>query len=288
MRPVKIVAEIGCVHLGKLDRAKELASLVKLCGADYIKTQKRNPEESTPLHMRDKPHPNQLFSYGKTYLEHRKNLELTIEEHAKLKEYCESIGLAYSSSVWDITSAKEIISLNPDFIKVPSACNQHWEMMNILRDDYKGKIHISSGMTTPEESLKLIDWMSKIGDRIVYYHCTSKYPCDFDNLYLLEIKKMQSLTKYGIEVGFSNHGKGIAADIAAYMLGAEWIERHFVDDRLLHHTDAAASLEPNGLQKLCRDLKAVRRALRNKPESMDDEELSQRHKLKFSGENYGS
>jgi len=288
MNKAKIIAEIGAVHLGSLERAKELASLSRICGADYVKTQKRNPEESTPNHMRDLPHPNKIFSYGDTYLEHRQNLELDIQEHIELKKYCDSIGIKYSSSVWDITSAREIINLNPDFIKVPSACNQHWKMLNIIKDEYDGQIHISSGMTTREETEKLVEWMKPIGERIVYYHCTSKYPCPFENLYLLEIEKMKPLTKYGITLGFSNHGKGIASDMAAYVLGAEWIERHFIDDRTIRHTDAAASLEPSGLKKLCRDLNAVYRAMDIKPKKMDEEEIEQRKKLKFSGDDYGN
>ena len=92
-----VVAEIGCVHAGSLDRAKDLVSLAKLCGADFVKTQKRCPIESVPKEMQNLPHPNERFSYGKTYLEHRENLELSIEQHVELKQHCESIGLKYSS-----------------------------------------------------------------------------------------------------------------------------------------------------------------------------------------------
>lgn len=285
-----VIAEIGCSHLGSLERAKELCKLAKICGADYIKTQKRNPEESTPPHMRDKPHPNTAFAYGKTYLEHRQNLELSIVQHAELKAYCEDIGIGYSTSVWDMTSAREIVALNPDFIKIPSACNLHTEMLEFLRDNYEGDIHISTGMTTQEEMNKVLRFVvsDKIKSRVVVYHCTSKYPCEFDDLHILEIQKMHTMWKDSkIRVGYSNHGKGIATDIAAYTLGAEWIERHFIDDRTIRHTDAAASLEPPGLQKLCRDLHAVYRALQRRPKTLDDEEMSQRNKLKFSGGEYG-
>lgn len=287
--PPTVVAEIGNVHLGSLDRAKNLAKLAKLCDADYLKTQKRNPYESTPIHMRDKPHPNQIFAHGKTYLEHRLNLELPIEQHAELKQYCEDIGIKYSSSVWDITSANEIISLRPDFIKIPSACNHHFKMMKILRDQYGGDIHISFGMTTKKERQDVIDFWIPCSERVVVYHCTSAYPCPFDYLYLLEIEDLKmSLIDCGFRIGFSNHGYGIAADISAMMLGAEWIERHFVDDRTICHSDAPASLEPDGLRRLCRDLKNVHRALQYRPLELDDLEKEQRNKLKFDGEQYGN
>lgn len=282
-RPL-VVAEIGAVHLGSLQRAKDLARLARLCEADYIKTQKRNPEESTPPHLWNQPHPNAIFAHGKTYLEHRKNLELSIEQHQEFKAYCDQIGIKYASSVWDITSAREIISLQPDFIKVPSACNRHFGIHEILRDEYNGDIHISFGMTTHAEREDVIDFWRTNSHRVVFYHCTSAYPCPFEKLYLMEIQNLRtSLEPYGFRIGFSNHGYGIAADIAAMTLGAEWIERHFVDDRTLRHTDAAASLESDGLRRVCRDLRNVHRAMLYRPLKLDDLEKEQRDKLRFDG-----
>ncbi|MFW6129809.1 MAG: N-acetylneuraminate synthase family protein, partial [Atribacterota bacterium] len=95
-----IIAEIGCTHVGKMDRAKKLIDLAINSGANYVKLQKRCPYESTPKHWWNKPHPNQKFAYGQTYIEHRKNLELNIDQHIKLKKYCESNGIGYSTSVW--------------------------------------------------------------------------------------------------------------------------------------------------------------------------------------------
>ena len=92
----KIIAEGGATHVGDIKRAKHLIDLVAQSGADYVKFQKRNPHESTPEHMKDQPHPNQKFSYGKTYLEHRLNLELTQEQHADLKKYCKKKKIKYA------------------------------------------------------------------------------------------------------------------------------------------------------------------------------------------------
>lgn len=280
--PAKVVAEIGCVHIGSLERAKNLARLAALCGADYVKLQKRNPADSVPLHMQDQPHPNQSYSYGDTYLEHRIALELSIEDHAELKKYCESIKVGYTTSVWDIVSAREVISLNPDFIKIPSACNMNEQLLKVLATEYQGDIHISTGMIVTGEKVDLYAMLSDLNlqNRVVMYHCTSEYPCPFEHLYLMEIKRLESAPTKSI--GFSNHGYGISADIVAYTLGAQWIERHFVDDRTFRHTDASASLEPDGLRRVCRDLKAAYKALKHKGSSITEEELKQRKKLRMN------
>ena len=279
MTPI-IVAEIGCVHLGSLERAKELACLARIAGAEFVKTQKRNPEESVPKELQDKPHPNTLFAYGDTYLEHRKNLELSIDQHAELKAYCESIDIEYACSVWDVTSAREIIGLGTTNIKIPSACNGNLELMDVVYRQFGGKVHISTGMTTKDELVALESHLSDPSwrERTVIYHCTSEYPCPFERIYLRELEYLKEHFK-GAAIGFSNHGRGIAVDIAAYILGVQWIERHFVDDRTTRHTDAAASLEPDGLRRLCRDVRAVEKALRCKVQ-MSDDEKSQRQKLK--------
>jgi len=279
--PAKVVAEIGATHIGSVERAKSLIRLAALCGANYVKLQKRNPEDSVPAQLRDQPHPNEKFSYGKTYLEHRKKLELSLDEHIELREYCDSIGIGYSTSVWDICSAREIISLNPDFIKVPSACNMDTGLIGVLSTEYQGDIHLSTGMISKQEKTDLYKMLSQLNlkDRLVIYHCTSEYPCPFENLYLLEIERLRWAPSKA--VGFSNHGFGISSDVVAYALGAQWIERHFIDDRTFRHTDASASLEPDGLRRLCRDLKAIRKALANKGDEITKDELEQRNKLRM-------
>lgn len=285
MKPAKVVAELGATHIGDMDRAKYLIRLAAFAGADYVKLQKRNPIESVAKELQNKPHPNQMFSYGKTYLKHRQNLELTKDQHKELQEYCGLVSIGYSSSVWDVTSARDIISLNPDFIKVGSPTNMNFGVLGILRNEYEGDIHISLGMITPNEKQKIFDYLFDEHDnsRFVIYHCTSEYPCPFERLYLNEITELKETIPEEVRIGFSDHGKGIAVDIAAYAFGAEWIERHFIDDRTFRHSDASASLEPDGLRRLCRDLKAVYTSLQWKKE-MSEEELTQRKKLRGSND----
>jgi sialic acid synthase len=279
-----VIAEIGCNHKGEMEIAKELIKIAKIFGnADAVKFQKRNNKELLTEEQYNAPHPNFSNSYGDTYGEHREFLEFNVEQHKELKTYCEEIGITYSTSVWDTTSAKEIASLKPDFIKIPSACNNNFEMLGWLSENYLGEIHISTGMTTKDETDTLVDFFTKKGRNkdLVLYNCTSGYPVPFEDVCLLYINILKQ--KYGHlvkHIGFSGHHLGIAVDMAAYTLGANIIERHYTIDRTWKGTDHAASLEPMGLRKLTRDLNAVYQALNFKSSDILPIEQIQRDKLK--------
>jgi len=279
-----VIAEIGCNHKGEMSIAKELIKIAKIfANADAVKFQKRNNKELLTEEQYQAPHPNALNSYGDTYGAHREFLEFDVDQHRELKEYCEEIGIVYSTSVWDTTSAKEITSLNPEFIKIPSACNNNFDMLGWLCENYSGEIHISTGMTTKDETDILVNYFTEKGRNkdLVLYNCTSGYPVPFEDVCLLDINLLKQ--KYGDQVkhiGFSGHHLGIAVDIAAYTLGANIIERHYTIDRTWKGTDHAASLEPMGLRKLSRDLEAVYQALTLKSTDILPIEQVQRDKLK--------
>lgn len=281
----KVIAEIGCNHKGDFEIAKELILLAKTCGADYAKFQKRNVRELLTEEQYNAPHPNKMHAYGETYGEHREFLEFSAEQHAELKEFCEKIGIGYATSVWDLTSAKEIAALKPDFIKIPSACNNNTRLLTYLRDYYNGDIQISLGMTTKQEEENIINIFKETSaakQRLILFACTSGYPVAFEDVSLLEIRRLYD--EYGDEVkeiGFSGHHLGIAVDIAAYTLGAVWIERHFTKDRTWKGTDHAASLEAPGLSKLVRDLNATYKSLTFKKQEILEVEQVQREKLKY-------
>ena len=284
-KSAKVIAEIGCNYMGDFEIAKELIRLAKQCDADYAKFQKRHSKELLTEEQYNAPHPVPYNSYGATYGEHREFLELDIDQHAELKAYCESIGIGYATSVWDMTSAYEVMGLKPDFIKIPSACNNHFDMLRLLRDKYTGEIHVSFGMTTKEEMEAIVALFEETGaakERLVLYSCTSGYPVPFDDVCLLEIHRIKTLFGNRVKaIGFSGHHLGISIDIAAYTLGASWIERHFTKDRTWKGTDHAASLEPAGFGKLCRDLQATNKALNYKEEEILEIERVQRDKLKY-------
>ena len=287
-QPPKVIAEIGCNHMGDFDIAKELIDLAKQAGAKYVKFQKRDNKWWAKIkpEQYNAPHPTPYNSYGDTYLAHREALEFTPEQHAELKKYCDDIGVVYSTSVWDENSAREISAINPEFIKVPSACNNNFNMLKILRDEYKGQVQLSIGMTSRaevEEIVKFFEETDQAKNRLLIYSCTSGYPVPAKDVALLEINWLYE--NYGdrvSEIGFSGHHLGIALDVAAYTLGARWIERHFTKDRTWKGTDHAASLEPGGLQKLVRDLNAAYEALHYKEEEILPIEQVQREKLKHT------
>jgi N-acetylneuraminate synthase len=286
-QPSHVIAEIGCNHKGEMDIAYELIKTAAIyCKVDAVKFQKRNNKELLPPEQYNAPHPNPANSYGTTYGEHREFLEFDLEQHRQLKAWAEEFGLIYSSSVWDVTSAKEIASLDPVDIKIPSACNTHFEMLTWLCRNYPGEIQISVGMTTLEEEREIVDLFVKEGRAkdLVIFSCTSGYPVPFEDICLLEIRRL--IDTYGglvKNIGFSGHHLGIAVDVAAYTLGAPIIERHYTLDRTWKGTDHAASLEPEGLRKLKRDLTAVHAALTYKSSEVLPIEKVQRDKLKYRG-----
>ena len=278
MRKCKIISELCCNHAGDIELAKEMIKMSKVCGADYVKFQKRNPIKAVPVEMHNSAHPCPMHSFGETYLEHRQYLEFSIEQHMELKSYCDDIGIGYSSSVWDEDSAMDIISLNPDFIKIPSAMNENYMLLDKVFNNYKKDVHISMGMISKDKKIELYDYLKNKKDRVVVYQTTSGYPVSFNELYLLEILELKKIFD---RVGYSGHNLGIAVDVCAYTLGAEYVERHFTLDRTSKGTDNAASLEPIGLQKLCRDISVCHKALTYKDVDFTRDEEHNMKKLKI-------
>lgn len=279
-----IIAEIGCNHMGRMDIAEEMIKIAgQFCKVDVVKFQKRTNRELLTSEEYAAPHPNPANSYGATYGEHREFLELNLDQHRQLKKWCEEWGVEYSTSVWDLTSAREIATLNPKMIKIPSASNQDFEMLNWLIGNYGGELHVSVGMTKHREEERIVELFEKAGrsQDLVLYACTSGYPVPFEDICLLEIKRLnETFGSHVKAIGFSGHHLGIAADVAALALGAKVFERHFTLDRTWKGTDHAASLEPDGMRKLARDLRNVSLALQYKKSEILDIESVQRKKLK--------
>jgi len=167
---------------------------------------------------------------------------------------------------------------------VPSACNNNFEMLRVLRDEFKGQVQLSIGMTTKKEVEEIVSFFEKTDQaksRLLIYSCTSGYPVPAKDVALLEINWLYINYENRVnEIGFSGHHLGIALDISAYTLGARWIERHFTKDRTWKGTDHAASLEADGLRKLVRDLNATYEALHFKNDDILHIEQVQRDKLK--------
>ena len=174
--------------------------------------------------------------------------------------------------------------MHPHFIKIPSACNTHFEMLQWLCDNYEGEIQLSFGMTTKAEEEQIIQFFekSKRAKDLILYNCTSGYPVPFKDICLMDIIRLKEQYEGRVKaIGFSGHHLGIAVDAAAYTLGAVYIERHYTLDRTWKGTDHAASLEPDGIRKLVRNLSAVHEALTYKPQDILPIEQIQRDKLKY-------
>lgn len=280
-----LIAEIGCNHKGSMEIALEFLDVAaSFCHVTHVKFQKRDPKTLLTEAQYNAPHPVPENSYGATYGAHREALEFDADQHRVLSDACRQAGLVYSCSVWDLPSFHAIAPLEPPALKIPSACNTNMALIDALSTEYGGDIHVSLGMTTRAEEQALVerlDGHGRLGDTVVYA-CTSGYPVAADEAYLLEVTRLRTL--YGSAakaIGYSGHHLGIALDIAAFTLGATYIERHFTLDRTWKGTDHAASLEPDGLRRLRRDLDATAAALQARPSEIVDVEVAQRAKLKW-------
>jgi sialic acid synthase len=281
-----VIAEIGCNHMGDFDIALKLIDAALASGCNAAKFQKRNVKECLPPAIYNGPHPNPHNSYGDTYGEHREKLELTNGEHKKLFDYCKSKGIEYSCTPFDLTSADFLINeLGIRHLKIASFHNNHYELINYICKNHPHEIHISLGMISDFELDTLQELLeeNKAMSRTVLYNCTSNYPCPFEDLHLEHITYLsERFGEAALGIGFSGHHQGIAVDLCAYTLGATYFERHFTLDRTWKGTDHAASLQPEGMRKLIRDLNAARLSLTPRPSGILQSESHNRSFHKFS------
>ncbi len=279
-----LIAEIGCNHKGDFSIAKEMIKKIKdFCNVKFVKFQKRDAKSLLTKKEFDAKHPNPENSFGATYGKHRKALEFNFKQHLQLKKFCDKNKMIYSSSVWDLKSAKEITKIKPKFIKIGSATNLNFPILKYISENFFGQIHISLGMTSIKEEEKIVNFFikKKRNKSLVLYACTSAYPVPSKDVCLLEVERLvKNYSKDIFDIGFSGHHRGIAHDIAAYTLGANFIERHFTLDRTWKGTDHAASLEPDGLRRLNRNLHEVYYSLNYKSKGILDIEKPTKKKLK--------
>ena len=251
--PTFIIAEAGINHQGNVKIAESLVDIAAFAGADYVKFQKRNIKRLLTQEGFDKPYENPN-SFGKTYGEHRMALELTEDEFRFLKKYSESKGLIFLASPWDEDSADFLDSIDIVAFKMASADINNLPFLEHVAKKGKPMI-VSTGMSDISDVEKAYDLVKKFTEDIVILQCTSTYPSNFNDINLNVIKTY--LEKFDCPIGYSGHERGIAIPIAAVALGARVIERHFTIDRTMKGGDHAASLEPGGLQKMIRDIRAA-------------------------------
>ncbi|WP_458040665.1 MULTISPECIES: N-acetylneuraminate synthase family protein [Bacteria] len=254
-RPAYVIAEIGLNHNGDVEIAKQLIDVAADAGVDAVKFQKRTPEISTPVHMRDTLRETPWGTM--TYLDYRYRVEFTREQYVEVSDHALLRGLDWFASPWDVPSVAFLEDLNVVAHKVASACLTDLPLLQALRDTGK-PIILSTGMSTIAQIDAALEVLGT--DRLVLLHATSTYPMEPDEANLRVIPTLRD--RYpGVPVGYSGHERGLQISVAAVALGAVAIERHITLDRTMWGSDHAASLEPAGLQHLVRDIRIIEQAL---------------------------
>lgn len=272
--PVFIAAEIGINHNGSLEIAKKLIEGAKAAGCDAVKFQKRTPEICVPEDQwnieRDTP-------WGRMkYIDYRHKVEFTKDDYSEIDRFCKEKDIVWFASCWDEEAVDFIEQFDVPIFKTASASLTDKNLLLKHKKINKPTI-ISTGMSTMEE----IEDAEKLFEKknILIAHATSSYPCPNEELNLKMITTLRE--KYPeIPIGYSGHETGLAPTWAAVSLGASFVERHITLDRAMWGSDQAASVEPNGFNRLVRNIRDIEIALGDGIKRVYQSEMSARTKLR--------
>ena len=253
-----VIAEIGHNHQGNLETAREMFKVAKECGADAVKLQKRNNRELFTKAGYEKPYENPN-SYGATYGEHREFLEFGGIEYKELLDYANEIGVTMFSTAFDFSSADFLAKLDMPAYKIASGDLKNIPLLTHIAEFQKPMI-LSTGGGTMDDVNRAYDAVMPINQQLCILQCTAGYPAEFSELNLSVITTFRERFPNTV-IGLSSHDNGIAMAIAAYMLGARVVEKHFTLNHTWKGTDHAFSLEPIGFRKMVRDLERTRVAI---------------------------
>lgn len=252
-QPCYVVAEIGINHNGSVDLACRLIGVAAAAGCNAVKFQKRTVEVVYTAEELAKPRES---PFGDTNGALKRGLEFGREQYEEIDAYCKSLNICWFASCWDERSVDFIARFDVPCFKIASACLTDDDLLRYTRAPGKPVI-LSTGMSTLEEIDHAVE---VLGSRdLVLLHACSAYPAYYDELNLHMIPVLRE--RYGVPVGYSGHETGIPSSVAAVVLGACCVERHITIDRALWGSDHAASLEPNGITRLVRDIRLVEQAL---------------------------
>ena len=258
--PCYVIAEIGHNHQGSVDKARELFREAKLAGADAVKLQKRDNRGLYTRAAYDKPYDNEN-SFGSTYGEHREFLEFGLQEYAELQRYARELGIDFFATAFDVASADVLAELDVPAFKIASGDVKSTPLLEHVARFGKPVI-ISTGGALIDDVQRAYETLMAINPQVGILQCTAGYPASFDELDLRVIEQYRERFS-GAVIGYSGHDNGIAMPVAAYVLGARIVEKHFTLNRAMKGTDHAFSLEPVGLRKMVRDLQRTHKALGN-------------------------
>jgi sialic acid synthase len=253
-----LIAEIGHNHQGSLEKCRELFRAAKECGADAVKLQKRDNRSLYTRAMYDKPYENEN-SFGPTYGAHREALEFGRAEYAELKVYAAELGLTFFATAFDRPSADLLAELDMPAYKLASGDLKNTPLLRHVARIGKPVI-ISTGGATLDDVHRAVDVVGELNTPLGILQCTATYPTEPEQMNLRVISSLRQEFPTAC-VGLSDHYNGIAMAVAAYVLGARIIEKHFTLNHTWRGTDHALSLEPVGMRKMIRDLRRARLAL---------------------------
>src|SRR5210317_283025 len=265
------IAEIGHNHQGKLETCKEMFRVAKECGADAVKLQKRDNRSLFTKDGYTRPYENPN-SYGATYGEHREFLEFGETEYKELIDYTKEIGVTLFATAFDFKSADFLAKLDMPIYKVASGDLKNIPLLTHIAEIQKPMI-VSTGGGTMEDVNRAYDAIMPINQQLCILQCTAGYPAEFDELNLSVITTFRERFP-NTTIGLSSHDNGISMSVAAYMLGARVVEKHFTLNHTWKGTDHAFSLEPTGFRKLVRDLRRTRVAIGDGVKRVYDSEIN--------------
>lgn len=256
--PCWVIAEIGHNHQGDLEKCRQLFREAKAAGASAVKLQKRDNRTLFTREMYDRPYDHEN-SFGRTYGEHREFLEFGTTEYMELQQFARELDITFFATAFDIRSADFLARLDMPAYKIASADLRNIPLLTHVAHLGKPMI-MSTGGGTLDDVRRAYDGVMPINRQLAILQCTASYPAAFEELDLRVIETYRGLFP-DVVVGLSAHDNGIAMAVAAYVLGARIVEKHFTLNRALKGTDHAFSLEPVGLRKTVRDLTRIRVAL---------------------------
>lgn len=253
--PTYVIAEIGVNHNGLLALALELIDASVHAGADAVKFQKRQLDKLYAKKYLDNANAGEkTLRYMLPILQ---QVELSDDAYFEIVEYCKKKGITFLASAFDPESADFLEQLDVPAYKVASADMTNLPLLDHLIE--KGKpLILSTGMSRMEEVEITVEFLKERQAQFALLHCNSTYPAAFEDI---NLRFMNQLRQFGVPVGYSGHERGIAVSTVASALGASIIERHITLDRTMDGPDHAASLEPQGFQKMVRDIRQVASAL---------------------------
>ena len=247
-----LIAEIGINHNGSVNEAKKLIDLAKKYNFDCVKFQKRDLNICIP---EDQKYISRETPWGYiSYLDYKKKIELNEKQYAELLKYCKKINIGMFASCWDANSLSQMKKFNFKYNKVASAMVTNLTFLKLVAKERK-KTFISTGMCTMKDIINAVKIFKKYKCSFVLMHSISIYPCEEQLLNLNLILTLKN--KFKCEVGYSGHETSVSPSIAAYFLGADYIERHITLDRANWGTDQSASLSEDGIETLTSILKRV-------------------------------